>query len=336
MVDVTVILPVYNSAEYLHQCMDSIIDQSLQEIEIICVDDGSTDESPKILQSYAAQDERITVLHQENLGAGAARNAGLKRASGEYLVFLDSDDWFELDYLERALRKARETGADVTVSGAVEFDSATGRELPSEWMLDSEGLPESGFSPDMAADRIFSFTHGWPWDKLYRTSFVQEKRLTFPGLRNSEDLVFVYESLTVAHTVAILPTCMVHHRQRMSGSVSGGRAKDPSAPYEALLLLRQRLKAESVYPVFEGAFLRWALGFLIWHVGYLPDKTAQKKCFKMMQKYWLRELGCWEHPTEFSSDRMTKIKYFMARYAPYPVFAAAMKLHQERKRRQNQ
>ena len=92
---ISVIIPVYNVEEYLCQCLESVIKQTLREIEIICIDDGSTDNSLKILQEYAQKDRRITVLKQENLHAGVARNAGLAVAKGEYIHFLDSDDWID-------------------------------------------------------------------------------------------------------------------------------------------------------------------------------------------------------------------------------------------------
>ena len=112
---VSVILPVYNVSDYLRQCMDSIVGQTLKDIEIICVDDGSTDDSLAILKEYEAKDQRVKVIQQANAGAGAARNKGLEIATGEYLSFLDSDDFFEPDMLEKAWSKAHETRAQVVV-----------------------------------------------------------------------------------------------------------------------------------------------------------------------------------------------------------------------------
>ena len=97
---VSVIIPVYNIEQHLQECMDSVLKQSLKNIEVICVDDGSTDGSGKILDEYGKCDRRIKVIHQENAGPGSARNTGLQYARGRFLIFLDSDDWFELDFLE--------------------------------------------------------------------------------------------------------------------------------------------------------------------------------------------------------------------------------------------
>jgi len=115
MIKVSVIVPVYNCENYLSEMLDSILNQSMKEIEVICVDDGSTDGSAQILKEYADKDARVTVLTQENAGAGIARNAGIKIAQGKYLSILDSDDWFEPDMLEKAYQKCEQDRADLCV-----------------------------------------------------------------------------------------------------------------------------------------------------------------------------------------------------------------------------
>ena len=113
MVKVSVIIPVYNVEPYLKQCMDSVVGQTLKDIEIICVDDGSTDNSLDILREYAAEDSRIQIIEQKNAGAGAARNNGMRYATGKYLSFLDSDDFFEPRMLEKAYDLAEKDQADL-------------------------------------------------------------------------------------------------------------------------------------------------------------------------------------------------------------------------------
>ena len=120
---VSVIVPVYNGEKYLVRCMDSIVGQTLKETEIICVDDGSSDRSPEILDEYARRDNRVRLISQRNAGAGAARNRGLSEAKGEYLSFLDADDFFEPDMLERAYRKAKEQKAQILVFGSDQYRS---------------------------------------------------------------------------------------------------------------------------------------------------------------------------------------------------------------------
>ena len=126
MIKVSVVVPVYNQEKYLERCLDSILAQTLKEIEIILVDDGSTDATPQILNRYQQQDERITVLHQQNLYAGVARNNGLKSAQGEYVIFWDSDDYFPEDALEALYDEIKKQDADICVGEAVKMDVYTG------------------------------------------------------------------------------------------------------------------------------------------------------------------------------------------------------------------
>ena len=112
---VSVIIPVYNTEPYLRECLDSVINQTLRDIEIICVDDGSTDGSLAILREYQEKDSRVSVYMQPNLNAGAARNHGLRYAKGEYLSFLDSDDFFERNMLETAYEYAKRQNAEICI-----------------------------------------------------------------------------------------------------------------------------------------------------------------------------------------------------------------------------
>ena len=105
MVDVSIIVPVYNTEEYLQKCLDSLTNQTLKNIELICVNDGSTDNSLKILQDNAIKDDRIKIINQENKKQGAARNAGMQVATGEYIGFVDSDDYVDLYYFERLVNR---------------------------------------------------------------------------------------------------------------------------------------------------------------------------------------------------------------------------------------
>ena len=138
---VSVILPCYNASRHLRQCLDSILRQTLSSIEILCVDDGSTDDTLSILRDYQSTDPRIRVICQENAGAGAARNAGLALSSGTYLSFLDADDFFEPDMLEKAVAAAEEYRADYVVFRSDRYypSKEEFREIP--WSLRTCDLP---------------------------------------------------------------------------------------------------------------------------------------------------------------------------------------------------
>lgn len=114
---ISVIIPVYNVESYLKRCLDSVINQSYQDLEIILIDDGSTDNSSKICDEYASNDPRVIVIHKQNAGQAAARNDGINIAKGEYIAFVDSDDWIELDMYELLMQAIIDTKADIVASG---------------------------------------------------------------------------------------------------------------------------------------------------------------------------------------------------------------------------
>ena len=122
MVEISVIIPVYNTEKYLNECLDSIVNQTLSDIEIICVNDGSTDNSLAILESYAKKDNRITVISQENNGQGSARNLGLKNSSGNYICFIDSDDYVDLNMLEKLYDNVILNNSDIVVFKIARFN----------------------------------------------------------------------------------------------------------------------------------------------------------------------------------------------------------------------
>lgn len=332
MARVSVVIPVYNIERHLRQCLDSVTGQTLQDLEIICVDDGSTDGSAAILAEYASRDSRFQVITQPNGGPGVARNTGMAQAAGEYLIFLDSDDWFEPDFLESMVGKAEETGADVTICRAVEFDTDTGKELPSDWMLKSRYLSGESFSPEEIAEHIFQFTYGWPWDKLYRREFIERAGLKYPALTNSEDLVFVFQSLALARRIAVAPQVLVHHRINRMASVSNSRHKDPEVPHQALTLLREGLEKRELYTRYEQSFLNWAMEFLVWAVAGMGEARTKRQYFHRLKQQWLPEISFDSHPWDYYESRFTYCKYLLAKCAPWPVFSGILALYRLWKR----
>lgn len=321
---VSVVIPVCNIERHLRQCLDSVAAQTLDDLEIICVDDGSTDTSPLILEEYAARDSRFRIITQANSGPGAARNAGLEQTKGEFLIFLDSDDWFEPDFLELMARKAEQTEADVTICRSVEFDTDGGRELPSDWMLKIHRLPGEAFRPEDISEHMFQFTYGWPWDKLYRTSMIRQEQLRFPALRNSEDLAFVFPSLLAARRIAVLDRTLIHHRVNRPGSVSNTRGSCPDAPYEAFSMVKAFLEQRNLVEQYQRSFLNWAIEFLIWHVGTINDKTVRRQYWKILKEEWFPSLLAGLRPPGWREDKRIRCKYLLVKYAPRPVFCGVV------------
>ena len=225
----------------------------MKDIEIICVDDGSSDDSPAILEDFARKDSRIRILTQQNAGAGAARNLGMKYAKGRYLSFLDSDDFFEPDMLEKAYEKAEEYQAQIVVFRSDQYLTEQKSYKPMLWTLRMQELPPyAPFSHRQMTDNIFKVFVGWAWDKLFLRSFVEEKQLLFQEQRTSNDLLFVFSAVALAKRIAVLDNVLAHQRRDAKDSLSKTREKSWGCFYDALTALRERLRREGMYEEVEG------------------------------------------------------------------------------------
>ncbi|MBQ6654683.1 MAG: glycosyltransferase [Erysipelotrichaceae bacterium] len=219
---VSVIIPVYNSEKHLRQCLDSVLSQSLQDIEVICVDDGSTDSSPEILEEYAERDARLTVINQENSYAGTARNNGLKAARGEYVIFWDSDDFFEAQALEKMYERAVETEADVCVCGINKFYEDSGELTASPaGLIISMTEGQEVFNRLSNEKHIFNFTVIKCINKLVRRQFIEKQDLRFGTGRYGEDVIFTCGALATAERITFVNENLVNYRAEQSDSLVG-------------------------------------------------------------------------------------------------------------------
>lgn len=291
MVKVSVIVPVYNAEKYLEQCLTSICQQTLQEIEIICVDDGSTDNSLNILREYANADTRVQVLTQKNQGAGAARNYGLRTAKGLYLSFLDADDFFEPNMLEEAVKEIELYEADFVVFESDQYHMDTKSYVKPSWVVRHKDIPPyMPFSYLSLTDNVFKTFVGWAWDKLYRKSFIDNHNLWFQEQRTSNDLLFVFSALVLAKRIAIIDKILAHQRRGGTESLSVTREKSWHCFYDALIALRKRLKDENIYWKLEQDFINYALHFSLWNLRTLAEPTKQI-LKEQLCKEWFNELG---------------------------------------------
>lgn len=264
---VSVILAIYNAAEFLEECLDSVLNQTLKDIEVICVNDGSPDNSLEILKQYEKKDSRIKIISQPNQGAGSARNTGMAAAKGEYLSFLDADDFFEPDMLEAAYNTAHSTGADVCVFDADLFNHTTKKYNKCTWAFRRQFFPEENpFSPqtDNIRENIFRMFNGWAWDKLFRREYVQGIGLQFQNLRTTNDMFFVFIGLSRAEKIVTLDKVLAHQRVDVNTSLSRTREKSWNCFYSALLAMQEELKNQGLYECYERAFVNWALNFSLW------------------------------------------------------------------------
>lgn len=203
---ISVIVPVYNVEKYLGRCIDSLIRQSYSNIEILLVDDGSKDESLSICKEYEAKDSRIHVFHKENEGLGLTRNYGIKQATGEYITFVDSDDYLTLDAIDSMVKKAVETDADVVIASHYYKNKKQEIEL-SERLYCGTEIKEILMVHMMGnnGNQLDALTYT-AWGKLYKKELFTKNRLLFPSERKLiwEDLAFSVEAYPLCEKVYIL------------------------------------------------------------------------------------------------------------------------------------
>lgn len=299
MIKVSVVIPVYNAGEHLHQCLDSLINQTLKEIEIICVDDGSQDNSLSILEDFQSRDSRVLIIRRPNGGAGAARNTGLCKAQGECLSFLDADDFFEPDMLEKAYLQLEAYNADMVVFNSDQYHMDTGTFVNVPWVFRKIDMPPyQPFSHRQLTGNIFKTFVGWAWDKLYRRSFIQEHNLFFQEQRTTNDLLFVFSALVLAKRIAVVDEILAHQRRGSSTSLSVTREKSWHCFYDALIALRNRLKAEDIFWELEQDFVNYALHFCLWNLNTLAEPTHQLLKEKLCRE-WFSELGITQKPESY-------------------------------------
>ena len=200
---VSVIVPVFNSEKHLTRCLDSLREQSLEDIEIVLVDDGSTDASPALCDSYAEQDARFTVTHQANAGVSAARNKGLSLARGEYVMFVDSDDFVENDFCRYPYEQAEQNVADIVV---FRFDILRDGDVV---VIGGPAKQYSGLKTSDEALRLFEYADVYVWNKLYRRCLFSG--ISFPQVSRYEEHGVTHRLIHAAERVRFTDEVLYHY-----------------------------------------------------------------------------------------------------------------------------
>ena len=185
------------------ECLDSVVNQTMQDIQIICVNDGSTDNSLAILQEYADRDSRIEIIDKPNGGLSSARNAAYPHIRGKYTLFVDSDDWIELDLCEKTYSKAEETGAQMTMFHFQHMRKNTSMKMP-------KGITPGEKTTIAEKEPLLKFAY--VWSKLFRTDFLLEKELYFLEGLVYEDIPFHWKAVVLADRITLLPELLYHYR----------------------------------------------------------------------------------------------------------------------------
>ena len=304
---VSIIVPVYKVEHCLPKCLDSILAQTYKEFEVILVNDGSPDNAPAICEAYAQKDDRVIVIHKENGGVSSARNAGLEIARGEYIGFVDSDDWLEPEFLERLIQKAEKTKADGAFCGyhvAFEDPVKAYDVVPNRVV----GLVDQ----EMALNYIFHVIekpcYGTAlWNKLFKKSVIGDTK--FPlGITVAEDAIFLAEVVLKCKSIYLLPEPLYYYYQREDSAMHTiGLTKqkiDDVYSFEQIAnMVRRYRKVERVI-----SSIVYTKGIYVLTQAYLGEQTDLVQKMKQVLRHRKYDY--------FSSDNrfLTRVKYIIVYY----------------------
>ncbi len=280
---VSIIMPVYNAEEFLKDSVGDILAQSFDDFELICVDDGSTDNSGAILDKYAENDPRIRVIHKENGGGGTARNRGMDDAIGKYLVFLDSDDKFEKDLLELAVGKAEETDAEVVTFAADTFDHVTGEHKPAPWLLKGNDRPET--------NDPFRVINTSVWNKIFRRVHIVENGIRFQTNRIVDTMSFTFLAVVYAQRLEIISKVLLHYRTNNSGSIISNSDKYPTEAFDACVAIKEKLIEDGRFDEKKSIFSGYARNYIRDRLIMLKTCEGYSALYETVHRNGLEDLG---------------------------------------------
>lgn len=288
---ISVIVPVYNVAAYLPQCLDSILSQEYEALEVILIDDGSTDASGAICDQYAAKDSRIQVIHQKNGGAAAAKNAGLRVAVGEYLSFVDSDDFLEPGAYRYMLETLQECGAD---AGEFAFRDVY-RNRAEEQVLFPERRVLTGL--DYLVRFTESYTCALLWNKLYKRSLFDG--VFFEEGHKIDDEFFTYQGFLNARKVVCDSRIVYNYRRRASSVMLNPVSRNQIALDRIDAMTKRREKVVGRYPQLRETFDTEYVDALVYMSEYPTNTLESYRMLKKCLADYLRQKGNTFPPKRF-------------------------------------
>lgn len=301
---VSVVVPIYGVEKYLNQCVDSILAQTLKDIEVILVDDGSPDKCPEIVDEYAKKDKRVVAVHQPNGGYGVAVNHGISVATGEYIGIIESDDWIEPNMYEELYKNAHKNNTDITKGGFYKYDSTLPAGKQDEyWQSRYQNLNDApaGVFTIEEFPLLASF-HASIWSSIYKADFIKQQKVNESRSASYQDFPFMIEAMCRAKRITVDPRPFVHYRMEV-GQNSSTMRNDKRLIVMAEQCLRSvaLLKKYNKYEALKEEFY-----FHAFLANYLFYHTIQKK----YQREYYKELNKVFAPLKKAKD--FKWKYFDA------------------------
>ena len=307
---VSVIMPVYNARDYLRRCLDSVTGQTLREIEIICVDDGSTDDSVSVLEQYRKKDPRIRIIRQENRYAGVARNTGFDVSKGRYTVFWDSDDFFDLTALEKMYRRMEKDRSDICICGAHRYNGDEDQVYPTGDYLVKKYLPDKiPFCWKDNPGYFFNITPPVPWNKMFRREFIRQHQIRYMPLKQENDVYFNMIALYLAQKISVVKEPLIYYRYFNSASLTGKISSTRMCTVEAFrAILQELVRLGAFAPVHDPdpdreklrqSYINKAAGPLLFALRSQTEREGFTELFDAYHDSIFEELGIAGRPDEY-------------------------------------
>lgn len=302
MPKVSLVVPVYNSALYLDELFSSLLHQTYENIEIICVNDGSNDDSLEVLRRYESLDGRVVVVDKPNSGAAATRNVGIDRAEGDFLCFIDSDDFIELNAIELLVAAAARHQTDVILFGIDYYNDETREFSPHHGAVVRSSIPSQTVFMASEIDHFYKNVIGYTVNKLYKTSFLKGLSLKFPQIGAHEDMPFTYVALSAASRIFYLDKTLYHYRRSRKGSLSDDTKEQYRFMIQALICFKEMLLEHGLWDKNQRNYLNYAVHMCRWKNNDISLNLA-KQFRKDCRAEFFDKLGLIDLPEDFFFDR---------------------------------
>lgn len=275
---ISVVIPVYNVEKYIKTTLDSILNQTLKDFEIICVD-SSSDSSFEILKEYQEKYNNIKLIKHDGIYCGQARNEGLEQASGEYVLFLDADDYFYPQMFEKMYHKAIENNTDITICSARKYDENLEYEVEKypTWPINYDNaIIDKIFSYKDCPDVFFDCTIVVPWTKLFKREFLIKNNLKFPYIKTCEDGVFGLQSMVAAERIIIFDDVLVKYRCNHQGSSQYFRGEYTLDILHAAIMVKGFLYQRGLFELLKKTYYRFFNAHIFWNSSFCNDEQYER------------------------------------------------------------
>lgn len=282
---ISIIVPIYNTGAYLSQCLDSLINQTYKHLEIICINNNSSDNCSSILNEYIKLDNRIKIFNNPIVNVGLTRNIGIKNATGNYLCFVDSDDYIDKTTIEKVYSTIKEHDSDICFYGYYKFDDNSHKVESNMYGIVKEKKMNNPFNVFTLENHdILTITNPGSCNKMFKSSFINDNRIYFPELTVAEDAYFTFSAFMLAKSITYLKEGLYYYRSR-EGSITHTVYSDPCCFCNALLLLKNKIKEIGYTEILKESYAKLVNDIYNFNFSLARKKLTDEEYYNKVDEY---------------------------------------------------